>query len=170
VLGIGLPAAAQTINAPPIKPGDTWIYKTTTEQGPTGWSQAHDETAVTRVTGSAIYYTVKASGSNQPAKELFAGLDWSRVRDIDGKETVINRPLSFPLTAGKTWDLHYTEPHPNKTFKSEEWSSKYSVIGYETVEVPAGKFNALKIEAEGHWTAELEPTQTVVQGAQSNSS
>jgi hypothetical protein len=43
------------------------------------------------------------------------------------------------------------------------------VVGYESVEVPAGKFNALKIEAEGRWTAELEPTQTVVQGAESNS-
>jgi hypothetical protein len=42
------------------------------------------------------------------------------------------------------------------------------VVGFESIEVPAGKFNALKIEAEGRWTAELEPTQTVVQGAQSN--
>ena len=42
------------------------------------------------------------------------------------------------------------------------------MVGYEAVEVPAGKFNALKIEAEGHWTAILEPSQTVVQGAQSS--
>jgi hypothetical protein len=34
--------------------------------------------------------------------------------------------------------------------------------------VKAGDTNALKVEEEGHWTAELEPTQTVVQGAQSN--
>jgi hypothetical protein len=41
-------------------------------------------------------------------------------------------------------------------------------VGFETIEVPAGKFNALKIEAEGRWTAELEPAQTITQGARSN--
>jgi hypothetical protein len=161
-------ASAQMVNAPTVKAGDTWTYKTTTEKGPSGWNQTRDETTVSRVTGSTIYYTVKVSGSTQPEKELFAGIDWSRARDIDGKETVVNRPLAFPLTTGKAWEIHYTEQHPNKTFRMEEWDHKYTVVGYESVEVPAGKFNALKIEAEGRWTAELEPTQTVVQGAQSN--
>jgi hypothetical protein len=163
-----LSAWAQNIAAPAVKAGDTWTYRTTTEKGPSGWTQTQDETTVTRVTSSTIYYSVKGSGSTQPAKELFAGVDWSRARDIDGKETVVNRPLSFPLATGKAWEIHYTEQHPNKSFKSQEWLNKYSVVGYESIEVPAGKFNALKIEAEGHWTAELEPTQTVVQGAQSN--
>lgn len=169
VIASSAPALAQNVNAPTIKAGDTWTYKTTNEKGASGWNQTHDETTVSRVTSSAIYYTVKANGSTQPAKELFAGVDWSRMRDIDGKETVVNRPLSFPVTTGKAWEIHYTEQHPNKTFKSEEWVHKYTVVGYESVEVPAGKFNALKIEAEGRWTAELEPTQTVVQGAESNS-
>jgi hypothetical protein len=162
------PACAETLNPPTIKSGDTWVYRVTTEKSTTGWSQTRDETTVTRVTPSSIYYTLKASGSTQPPKELFAGLDWSRVRDVNGKETTVNRPLSFPLTVGKTWDLQYTEPHPNKNFRSEEWSIKYTVVGLETVEVPAGKYNALKIEAEGRWTADLEPAQTVTQGAQSN--
>jgi hypothetical protein len=159
---------AQSLNAPTVKAGDTWTYKTTTEKGASGWSQIRDETTVSRVTASTIYYTVKASGSNQPERELFAGIDWSRARDVNGKEMVVNKPLSFPLTAGKTWELHYTEQQPNKAHRSEEWNNKYTVVGYETVEVPAGKFNALKIESEGHWTAEVEPTQTVVQGAQSS--
>jgi hypothetical protein len=168
VVGVAASASAQTLNAPIIKAGDTWTYRTTTEKGASGWNQTRDETTVSRVTSSTIYYTVKASGSTQSPKELFAGPDWSRARDIDGKETVVNRPLAFPLTTGKAWEVRYTEQHPNKTFRSEEWLNKYSVVGFENIEVPAGKFNALKIEAEGRWTAELEPTQTVVQGAQSN--
>lgn len=83
---------------------------------------------------------------------------------------VARRSESFPLSTGKTWEIRYTEQHPSKTFRSEEWLHKYTVVGFEPVEVPAGKFNALKIEAEGRWTAELEPTQTVVQGAEANSS
>jgi hypothetical protein len=132
-------ASAETLNAPAVNTGDTWVYRVTTEKATTGWSQTRDETVVTRVTPSSIYYTVKASGSTQPPKELFAGLDWSRVRDVNGKETIVNRPLSFPLTVGKTWDLEYTEPHPNKSFRTEEWGAKYSVVGFETIEVPAGK-------------------------------
>lgn len=97
---------AEGVNAPTVKAGDTWTYKTTTEKGPSGWNQTRDETTVSQ--------------------------------------------------------------HPNKAHKSEEWNNKYTVVGYESIEVPAGKFNAWKIEAEGRWTAELEPTQTVVQGAQSN--
>jgi hypothetical protein len=114
---VGAPAVlvwAESVNAPIIKAGDTWIYKTTTEKGASGWNQTRDETKVSRVTSSTIYYTVKPDGSTQPAKELFAGLDWSRARDIDGKETVVNRPLAFPLTMGKAWEVRYTEQHPNK--------------------------------------------------------
>jgi hypothetical protein len=162
-------ALPQSLSAPAVKAGDTWTYRQTTEKATSGWSQSRDETTVTRVTSSTIYYTVKPSGSTQPAKELFSGLDWSRARDINGTETIINKPLAFPLTVGKAWEVHYVEQHPtNKAHKSEEWLHKFAVVGFEPVEVPAGKFNALKVEEEGHWTAELEPTQTVVQGAQSN--
>jgi hypothetical protein len=168
LIGACVSVGAQNISAPTVKAGDSWTYKATTEKGPTGWTQTRDETTVSRVTSSTIYYTVKASGSTQPEKELFSGTDWSRARDVNGKETIVNRPLAFPLTAGKTWELHFTEQHPNKAHRSEEWNNKYTVVGYEAIEVPAGKFNALKIEAEGHWTAEIEPGQSVVQGAQTN--
>jgi hypothetical protein len=161
-------APSPSLNGPAVKPGDTWTYRITTEKGTSGWTQSRDETTVSRVTSSTIYYTVKPSGSTQPAREVFSGLDWSRARDINGKETIINQPLSFPLTVGKTWEVRYIEQHPNKAHKSEEWLHKFVVVGFESVEVPAGKFNALKVEEEGHWTAELEPTQTVVQGAQSS--
>jgi hypothetical protein len=163
-----LPAWTQTVNAPAVKAGDVWTYRSTTEKGPAGWNQTRDDTTVTRVTASSIYFTVKPSGSTQAPKELFSGIDWSRSRDVNGKDTIVNRPLSFPLTAGKSWEIHYSELHPNKAHRSEEITNKYTVVGFESVEVPAGKFNAIKIEAEGQWTAQLEPTQTVVQGMQSN--
>jgi len=159
-------AAADTATAPVVRAGDTWIYRDTTEKGPNGWSQTRDEVTVSRVTSSSIYFATKPTGSSQAPRESFSGLDWSRVRDVDGKETVVNRPLQFPLAVGKAWDLEYTEQHPNKKFKSEQWQHKYKVVGIETVTVPAGKFEAIKIEEEGHWTAELEPAQSVSQGAQ----
>jgi hypothetical protein len=152
--------------APQVQVGDTWVYRDTAEKGPNGWNQTRDEITVSRVTATTIYFSTKPSGSSQAAKESFSGLDWSRVRDVDGKETVVNEPLQFPLALGHTWDIEYTEQHPNKKFKSEHWLHKYKVVGVESVTVPAGKFDAIKVEEEGHWTAELEPGQSVAQGAQ----
>ena len=169
LISAAMAAPVDNVNAPAVKEGDSWTYQTTTEKTTSGWAQTRDVFKVTRVTSSSIYFTVQPNGSTQPPKELFAGLDWSRIRDIGGQETVVNKPLSFPLNVGKTWKLEYTEDHPsNKQHRSEKWTHQFTVIGYETVEVPAGKFQALKIECEGHWTAEIEPTKTVVQGAQTN--
>ena len=160
-------ALAQAVDRPAVQVGDTWIYRETIEKGSTGWNQIRDELAVTRVTASTIFFTVKPSGSTQAPKEIFFGADWSRARDVNGKETVVNRPLLFPLSIGKSWDLEYTEQNPNSAHKWEKFDSKYTVVGWEQIEVPAGKFRALKIEAEGHWQAEIAPGQTVTQSGQS---
>ena len=164
---VSLSALSQSLDLPSTKAGDTWVYRNTTEKGASGWNQSRDEVIVTRVTASSIYYSSKPSGSNQPTKELIASADWSRLRDVNGKETIVNQPFSFPLSIGKTWEVQFTEQHPNKLHKYEKWDSKFVVVGFEDIEVPAGKFKALKIEAEGRWTAELEPSQAVVQAAQS---
>jgi hypothetical protein len=166
----GVAAAAQAIDRPDIRAGDTWVYRTTEEKGTSGWNQTHDELTVTRVTASAIYFTVKASGSTQAPKELFMGKDWSRIRDINGKETLVAQPMQFPLSPGKSWTVKFTEDSPSKTFRTETWDNNYSVVGYEDIEVPGGKYHALKIEAEGRWSAVLAPGETVVQGTEIHTS
>ena len=158
------------MDRPAVHAGDTWAYRSTTEKGPGGWNQTREEIAVTRVTASTIFFTIKPSGSTQAPKETFLGGDWSRVRDVNGKETMVNRPLSFPLSPGKSWDLEYTEQNPNKNHKWEKMDNKYTVVGWESIDVAAGRFRALKIESEGRWQAQLAPAQTVTQGAQSNES
>src|SRR5207302_1816712 len=42
-------------------------------------------------TSSTIFLSVKASGSTQPPRALFVGADWARLRDVNGKESVLNR-------------------------------------------------------------------------------
>jgi hypothetical protein len=159
---------AQTAERPALKAGDSWVYRDTTEIGPSGWKQTRDDLTVTRVTSSSIYYTTRPSGSSQPARDVVGGADWSHVRNVNGKETTVNRPLVFPLAAGKTWTIEYHEDHPNRAHRFEEWKTVYTVVGNEKVTVPAGTFDAIKIEAEGHWRAELEPSNTVIQGAQTS--
>lgn len=159
-------AWADTLDRPLVKVGDTWTYRSTTERGPSGWVQTDEEITVTRVTSSAIFIATKPTGSTQPAKDMIVGSDWSRMRDVNGKETVVNRPLAFPLKDGQSWDVAYEEQNPNKNHKSEKFDSHFTVVGYETVKVPAGTFKALKIESDGRWEAQVAPSQSVVQGAQ----
>lgn len=167
-LGVSLACHAQAIDKPAVKAGDTWTYLDTNETNQNGWKQTRNELVVDRVTSSLIYYTVKPAGSPQAPRDFFMQPDWSRLRNINGKDTVVFQPLDFPLAPGKTWSTKYKDPQPGKNFRWEEWETKYTVIGYETIEVPAGKFNAIKIEAEGHWTGEIEPSRTVSQATQAN--
>jgi hypothetical protein len=156
---------ADSVAAPKLSEGDTWTYVTTIENGPNGWHQSHDEIVVLRTTSDHIYFETKEAGTTQAAKELIAGADWSRSRNVNGSETTVNRPLSFPLTVGKTWEVKYTEAHPNVQHASESFDSRFKVVGPESVEVPAGKFDAIKVEAEGDWTAETAPIQSATGGA-----
>ncbi|MEJ0003824.1 MAG: hypothetical protein WDN30_10015 [Pararobbsia sp.] len=168
LLSFPVVSLAQSVPAPALNAGDTWTYANTVETAPNGWRQTHDEVSVSRTTSDHIYFEVKPTGSSQSPKEMIAGADWSRERNVNGTETVVNRPLSFPLSTGKTWDLEVTEAHPNPKYDSETSDLKFKVVDTETIEVPAGKFQAIKIEAEGQWTAQVAPGQTVTQGMTNN--
>jgi hypothetical protein len=111
----------------------------------------------TRAGSTSILLSKKVRGSKQPPLEIMVGPDWSQYRSVNGEETVVNQPLKFPLEEGKSWDLKFTEKRPSSQFKYIETQLTYNVVGWEEVAVPAGKFKALKIEADGKWKSELEP-------------
>jgi hypothetical protein len=166
VCGMPAMASAQSVSAPALKEGDTWTYVNTLENGPTGWRQTHDALTVQRVTDSHLYISSKPVGAATNGNEMIVGTDWSRAREFDGSEVVVNRPLAFPLSSGKSWNIEYTQPHPNPKVSSATLTIRYKVIGFEDIAVPAGKFHALKIEAEGEWRAQMTASNTVVQTAQ----
>lgn len=159
---------AESIGAPKIAIGDTWTYQKTIEKPPNTWNQTRDEFTVVRVTSNAILTSVKLSGSTQTPREFLVAKDWSSSRLIDEVETTVYKPLDFPLSTGKSWTLKYTIPNPNPKIKYSRYDLKYTVGESESVEVPGGKFKAVKIEGEGRWSDELEPGQVVTQSAQTN--
>lgn len=150
-------AAAEVVEHPVIRPHDSWTYTNTIEKG-AGWRQTHEEITVVRANETEILVAVQEIGSKMPPKEQLTGPDWSRFRSVNGHEEVVNRPFMFPLSPGKTWEVEYTEDHPNREHSREQFHSNYKVVGWEEVKVPAGTFLALKIEAQGQWTAELAPS------------
>jgi hypothetical protein len=167
-MAVPMLAQAESLAAPVLKPGETWTYVNTVETAPNGWRQTHDEIVVTRATSDRIYFETKQAGTTQAANEMIAGADWKRSRNVNGTETVVNQPLSFPLTVGKTWEVKYTEAHPNVKHDSESLDTRFKVVGPESVQVPAGKFETIKIEAEGEWTAQTAPVRGATSGTVSN--
>jgi hypothetical protein len=163
-----MPARAQTIDKPTIAARDTWTYQSTFEKGP-AWRQAHEEVTIVRFGSSDMLVSIKEIGSPAPAREQLVGLDWSRVKSVNGKQTVVNQPLDFPIFLGKKWRIEFKENHPNREHAREETKENYVAAGWETVTVPAGTFKALKIESEGEWTAELAPAVATASGTRTDS-
>jgi hypothetical protein len=152
---------AQTVGPPALQPQDTWTFRRTSETRPDIWRQIHFEGTVLRSSAATTLVQNKEVDSPNPPREVLIGSDWSSFRSLSGKETVVHRPFTFPMSVGKSWDLEFTDDHPNnKNHKSETRKLKYRVVGWEEVEVPAGKFKALKIEADGSWSGEVAPKTT----------
>ena len=149
--------------APQVQASDRWAETNTYERAPSTWRQTHDETTVVRVTDDGITLATHQVGATGTPAERMVGRDWSRFRSIGGKEVVVNRPLSFPLTLGKSWDVTYTDTAPgNRTHRSETITEHFRVTGEEDIDVTAGHFHAIKIEANGKWSAEVAIGPTAV--------
>jgi hypothetical protein len=159
---------AAEVTAPSLAPGDTWSYTETLETAPNGWQQTRETFSVTRITSDHIYFQLQQTGANQAAKEVIAGPDWSRWRNVNGTQTMVNQPVRFPLEAGKHWEIKFTEAHPTPKISTADFDDRYKVVGIEPIEVPAGKFQAWKIEAEGSWTAQSAPGVSATTGTEAN--
>jgi len=155
------PGFAEEIATPSVHEQDNWAYRETREVNGVS-HQSHQELTVVHASASGILVSAHEIGSNLPPKEVLLGADWSRSRNVNGENKVVNRPFLFPLSMGKSWVVDYKEDNPNRAHKSETFHSKYSVVGWEDVSVPAGTFKALKIESDGQWTAELAPSASTV--------
>lgn len=155
-------ATAETIERPFVKPGDTWVYQFTTEQNANQrqgqYTEKHYELTVVRAGSTSILISKRERGSKQPPIEKMVGSEWSKYRSINGEEAVVSQPLKFPLKPGKSWKLKFIENHPSNQLKYKETQLNYTVIGWEEISVPAGKFKAIKIEADGNWKSEPEPS------------
>lgn len=164
----GAAGAAGTVKAPELAPGDTWTYA---EENPSPQGQRTSHTLMTlvRADKDGILVTVQPAGSPGPSSERLMGPDWSRVRSVNGRQTVVNQPLQFPLAPGKTWRVAYTEFAPgDRRHTREGWDMTMRVTGWESVDVPAGTFRALKIEGVGTWTADTPASVVVARGRAPN--
>jgi hypothetical protein len=135
--------AQEKLDAPTWNVGDKWVFN---QEGPM------------EVTGlDAQCYTVKFSGgifrrdasgialfekSNLNVKYRLEGNKRKEYRDLRKKI------LNFPLALGKQWSdlIQYDAQQTTINRAAVEVSETFRVLGWEEVEVPAGKFKAIKLE------------------------
>ena len=167
VLAASAARAADTAVGPPaLKAGDNWVIKETIENAAAKtWAERRQTYTIERVGSANVLLGVKLENSPAPAEEHLIGPDWSILKNFNGEQVTTAKPLSFPLTVGKSWTIEFTDPTPAGRVKSTHYRDTYTVIGWEDVEVPAGKFHALKIEDNGTWKAELAPAAGVASQA-----
>jgi hypothetical protein len=81
-----------------------------------------------------------------PVEEFSLDLGWRG--KIDGKPSDA-KWLDFPLTAGKAWKSHALWKNPIGAIGDEDID--YTVVGIETITVPAGTLEAVKVHGTGWW-------------------
>jgi hypothetical protein len=146
-------AEAQDLKLPKFTPEDSWVYHETIQKGEK--TEANDrEISVVRSDDQDLLVSIKVVGSTRSPVEVMFKPDWANFRGVNGVETVVNRPLAFPLALGKSWNVDYVENNPNPRFVRETIDITYKVVGWEDLTTPAGAFKALKIEGKGNWVAD----------------
>jgi hypothetical protein len=134
---LALSAQAQTAQRPVVAVGDSWQF--------------------------VVYYTVPSRTPNRSwvitsiGSDRLLGKENGEALTLTSELNVVDSPrqsetnprsLSFPLEVGKRW--RYTS---NWLFKPKSSRGSIAVdvaiVGYEPIEVPAGRFEAFKLEATG---------------------
>ena len=55
LLLLSVSVMAETIDAPMVKAGDSWVYQVTVERGPQGWVQHNEDFSVAHADASTIF-------------------------------------------------------------------------------------------------------------------
>ena len=136
---IASPAVAQKADRPTVKVGDEWqfmLYNVVPVQKPNvAW-------VITSVSPSGIAGTWNG-------KPLTLTPDLNIVESPTRKFSD-RRVLNFPLEIGKSWT--YANQVETKTDQGDwRMDANVTVAAYEKVTVPAGRFDAYRIEAKGKW-------------------
>lgn len=134
-------AQGESAQAPIIKVGDQWKFEQSDRR-----SGVKEPVIIQRITSTS---PTQIEGLEN--EERFV---WTTELNIIESPTVIvageGKRLAFPLEAGKTWEFQYNFTNKAKAAKGR-WKLDAKVVAYEKVKVPAGEFDAFKIEYTGFW-------------------
>jgi hypothetical protein len=134
------------VRRPEVRVGDSWTYRATNLLSP--GTHEHE----TRVGFADNKLILAVSTRKSDGKEFDSSwtAEWNAVKSYS---EFMYRPhtgaFRFPLRIGDEYEAKYEllRPRTNKVVSNTTRTVK--VVGWETVEVPAGTFRAIRVVAEG---------------------
>jgi hypothetical protein len=127
---------------PDWRPGDRWVYE---------WTSGTDSGSKTvtmldtREVNTVRYYVLRVDDVDH---YYTANLEWAAAVRAAKVEARISPPqpwFVWPLEAGRRWTHQAAYEDPNGR---QLHNDRFGVVGAEVVEVPAGRFQALKLVRE----------------------
>lgn len=139
------PVQSQVADAPGIQVGDRWVTEVVDHQDPKLNYRA--ERVVNEVGDNRIVTSVRTVGKDYVRSIEYSG-QWGLIAThLPSGATTTYSPalpyLSFPLQPGKSWQARVLETDAEGKQRVHNVQAKME--SWETVQVPAGTFNALKI-------------------------
>jgi hypothetical protein len=131
--------------APLFAPGDCWYYSTWESPSLSG-TVLHRREWVRRVTPEGeVEVTL---GPADRAVRILLDRNGNYVRRFSYSFEPSQADLRFPLVVGGTWHTAYSTLLSDSSLPSHT-EADYKVIGYGTVHVPAGDFDAFEVRSVG---------------------
>jgi hypothetical protein len=147
VFGAG--AAAQPVPKPEVKVDDRWVYRRTDHRAKP--PVYHYELRVSFVDSRAIHTVLARQGKRRESDATWTP-EWNGVVSVDDGVVEIEAGLlRFPLAVGGAYGAAWQMRRPRVGTFHARHERAVKVVGWEEIEVPAGKFRALKVQADGTW-------------------
>ena len=145
----GFAQFSNTAAKPDVKVDDRWLYRRSDHRFEP--PVLLYELRVTFVDQRAIHTVLARQGRPRDSDAIWTP-EWNPVTSVDDGVLEIKAGLlQFPLTAGGDYGAQWDMRRPRAGSFHARHSRSVKVLGWELIEVPAGKFNALKVVAEGTW-------------------
>ena len=133
---------------PEVRVGDSWTYRGTNVIAP---GTHEHETRVSFVDDKVILAVSTRKGDGKEFDSSWTP-EWNAVTSYTG---LMYRPptgvLRFPLRIGDKYPLKFEVLRLRPTTVTMRVTGAATVVGWETVEVPAGKFRAMRVDLEADY-------------------
>lgn len=132
---------------PEVKPGDRWVYRKIDL-----WNnkQIGRPNLVVAFANKDVINVVQRRGKEEI--DVTFTSEWNLVNDISsGVYNPHTGLLRFPLQVGAKYPTRYEVTRRRQGAFRSRIEATMRVVGWEDVEVPAGKFRALKVEGDGSY-------------------
>lgn len=134
-------AHAEIAQAPIIKIGDQWKFEQTDRR-----SSVKEPIIVQRITAVSPTQIEGLENEERFVWTPELNLIESPLITVTGEA----KRLAFPLEIGKKWEYEYNFTNKVRAAKGR-WKLDATITAYEKVKVPAGEYDAFKIEYTGFW-------------------